>query len=224
MTPGAGSTRTDVVYQQLRTDILNGRLEPGQRLRFEQLSQEYGVSSGVLREALPRLAGEGLATLLPQQGYRVISVSPEDLRHLTEARIAIETQVLRQSIASGPLEWESEVVAAHPTLTRKEMLSRDGVVSDEWRAAHADFHRALLAGCPNVRLRAIADSMREVAEVYRGWSAGPGLAAERDVAAEHKDLAEAATARDADTASALLANHIQLTTDLLLDAVTESSG
>jgi DNA-binding GntR family transcriptional regulator len=222
MTPGAGSTRTDVVYQQLRTDILNGRLEPGQRLRFEQLSQEYGVSSGVLREALPRLAGEGLATLLPQQGYRVISVSPEDLRHLTEARIAIETQVLRQSIGSGPVEWESEVVAAHHTLSRMEMLTADGVVSDEWRAAHADFHRALLAGCPNVRLRAIADSMREVAEVYRGWSAGPGLAAERDVAAEHKALAEAATARDADAACDLLARHIQLTTDLLLDSVAEN--
>ena len=149
-------------------------------------------------------------------------MSPEDLRHLTEARIAIETQVLRQSIASGPVEWESEVVAAHHTLSRMEMLTADGVVSDEWRAVHADFHRALLAGCPNVRLRAIADSMREVAEVYRGWSAGPGLAAERDVAAEHKALAEAATARDADAASDLLARHIQLTTDLLLDSVTEN--
>jgi DNA-binding GntR family transcriptional regulator len=66
--------------------------------------------------------------------------------------------------------------------------------------------------------------MREVAEVYRGWSAGPGLAADRDVAGEHKALAEAATARDADTACALLANHIQLTTDLLLDAVVDSAS
>jgi DNA-binding GntR family transcriptional regulator len=223
MTPGAGSTRADLVYQRLRTDILNGRLEPGQRLRVEQLSQDYSVSSGVLREALPRLAGEGLATLLPQQGYRVIAVSPEDLRHLTEARIAIETQVLRQSIASGSLDWESDVVAAHHTLTRIAMLTADGAVSEEWRAAHADFHRALLAGCPNIRLRAIAESMREVAEVYRVWSAGPGLAADRDVAAEHQALADAAAARDTESAAALLTDHIQLTTDLLLDTVSEQA-
>jgi DNA-binding GntR family transcriptional regulator len=223
MTPGAGSTRADLIYQRLRADILNGRLEPDQRLRIEQLSQEYGVSSGVLREALPRLAGEGLATLLPQQGYRVISVSPDDLRHLTEARVAIETQVFRQSIAHGSLDWESDVVAAHHTLTRIAMLTPDGEVSEDWRAAHAEFHRALLAGCPNVRLRAIAESMREIAEVYRVWSAAPGLAADRDVAAEHRALAEAAAARDADTGAALLEAHIQLTTDLLLQVERSSS-
>ena len=66
------------------------------------------------------------------------------------------------------------------------------------------------------------DEEPEVAEVYRGWSAGPGLAAERDVAAEHKALAEAATARDADAACDLLARHIQLTTDLLLGSVAEN--
>jgi DNA-binding GntR family transcriptional regulator len=66
--------------------------------------------------------------------------------------------------------------------------------------------------------------MREVAEVYRVWSAAPGLAAERDVAAEHKALVEAAAARDADAGVALLAAHIQLTTDLLLDVAGQHAS
>lgn len=219
----SGSTRADLVYRRLRADILNGRLEPGRRLRVEELSRAYEVSSGVLREALPRLVGQGLAVLLPQQGYRVISISPEDLRHLTEARVSIETQVLRQSILAGDLDWESAVVATHHTLSRIDMLTATGELNEEWTAAHQEFHQALLEGCPNARLRGIADSMRELAEVYRAWSAEPGEAHDRDVAAEHQTLRDLALARDADGASRALAAHIQLTTDLLLETRPEDS-
>ena len=54
----------------------------------------------------------------PQQGYRVKSVSSVDLQHLTDARVEIETLVVRSAIASADLAWESNVLAAHHTLVR----------------------------------------------------------------------------------------------------------
>ena len=209
------------MYRRLRSDILNGHLEAGSRLGIEFLSTRYGVSGSVVREALPRLVGQGLAVSLPQQGFRVISVSVEDLRHLTEARVAIETQVLRQSILSGSVEWESQGVGSHHNLKRTPYTADDGDISEEWTAAHMSFHRALLAGCANPRLISIAEMLRETASVYQCWSRKPGEERHRDIAAEHAELCELALDRDASRAVEALATHIQLTTQLILgDRVT----
>ena len=111
-------TRTEQVYGSLRADILSGRLEPGARLPFAELTERYGASMGALREALHRLAEQGLVTNEPQLGFRVQSLSVDDLRDLTTARCEIEGLALRYAIAHGDLAWESEIVAAFYALER----------------------------------------------------------------------------------------------------------
>ncbi|MGH3277489.1 MAG: GntR family transcriptional regulator, partial [Streptosporangiaceae bacterium] len=121
-------TRADQAFQRLRADILHGRFAPGSRLRIESLSQAYGLSSGVIREALPRLVGEGLAVASPQQGVRVVSVDMEDLAQLTDAAVEVETLVLRRSLAEGSIQWESNVVASHHQLSRQTLRDEDGTI------------------------------------------------------------------------------------------------
>jgi DNA-binding GntR family transcriptional regulator len=79
-------------------------------------------------------------------------------------------------------------------------------------------------GCPNAWLRGLAESMRELAEVYRSWSWKPGEARHRVIAAEHKELRDLALARDADRGCAALASHIRLTTEILLEARYNAVG
>ncbi len=213
-----GSTRADRAYRAIRADILNGRLEPGSRLRVEALSERYEASSGVLREALPRLAGEGLAVLVPQQGYSVVAISADELRHLTQARVAIECQVFRQSMEAGDLAWESQVASSHHILSRTPIVTTADDLNDEWKEAHTAFHRALLAGCPNAWLRQLAESMRDHTEVYRSWSRRSGEERDRDIHAEHERLRDLALGRDLEEGVAALAAHIELTTDVLLEA------
>jgi DNA-binding GntR family transcriptional regulator len=214
------STRVSSVYALLRRDILNGKFPPGSRLAAATLQERYGASSGLLREVLPRLVAEGLAVAKPHRGYWVISVSPEDLRHLTEARVLIETTVLRQSIHDGDLAWESRALAAHHTLVNTAVVAADGSgVNEDWLEAHARFHSELLSGAANLRLRNLADSLRDITEVYRCWSGRFAMAAERSaaaVAAEHKSLLDATLARDASLAAAELTLHIERTTKYLL--------
>jgi DNA-binding GntR family transcriptional regulator len=220
----SSTTRADVVYRRLRSEILTGRLPPGARLPFAELSQRYDASIGVLREALPRLVEQGLVISIPQIGFRVVSASPEDLRHLTEARVEIETLVLRQSVQHGDLAWESEVLGAHHTLRRLPMLTADNEVSEVWLEAHAVFHSTLLQSCPNPRLKNIADLLRDSAEIYRCWSAEYGQEHDRDVTGEHQRLLDAALARDPDAATTALSQHIQLTTDILLRTYASNTG
>ena len=218
-------TRVSRVESLLRRDILNGTFPPGSRLAAATLQQRYGASSGLLREVLPRVVAAGLAVAEPQRGYWVISVSPDDLRHLTDARVLIETTVLRQSTEHGDLAWESRALGAHHCLANTAMHEADGsTVNEAWLQAHADFHSALLSGAPNLRLRNLADSLRDVTEVYRCWSqrfARGGGRDEAAIAAEHKSLLDATLTRDATLAGAELTLHIERTTQHLLANIRE---
>ncbi len=217
---GGATTRTERAYAALRADILAGRFAPGERLPFAALCARYESSMGVLREGLSRLVEQGLVRAEPQQGYRVAPLSRDDLVELTEARVEVETLVLRQAVAHGDLAWESAVIAAHHTLTRTPQIDGDDParLSEEWTAAHAAYHSAVLAGCPNGRLRGIAEGLRDSAELYRQWSGPLGHDEARDVAGEHRSILDAVLAREEDTAARALADHIGRTTLVLLDA------
>jgi DNA-binding GntR family transcriptional regulator len=154
----------------------------------------------------------------PQYGFRVVPLSVADLKHLTDARAAVETLVLGQAVEHGDVAWESEVLAAHHRLERTPQQAADDAsrLSVSWTAAHAAYHHTLLAGCPNPRLRAVADSLRDAAELYRQWSV-PLAHVDRDIAGEHRAILDAVLARDVDAAAAALAAHIHATTNVLLD-------
>ena len=77
--PGQSSTRVDQVFAELRSDILAGRCLPGARLRMAELAARHGASMGVLREALSRLAAQGLVVAEPQHGFQVTPISVTDL-------------------------------------------------------------------------------------------------------------------------------------------------
>jgi DNA-binding GntR family transcriptional regulator len=81
-----------------------------------------------------------------------------------------------------------------------------------------------LDGCTNRRLKEIASSLRDTAELYRRWSLPLGSGIERDVAAEHEALLSAVLARDADRAAEGLTNHISLTSSILLDTFAAESA
>lgn len=213
---GGSGTRATEAYERLRQDIFMGRLEPGQRLKFPALCAEYETSAGVLREALTRLAAERLVTPQPHQGYAVASLSVGELTDLTAARVELEALTFRQSMISGDDRWEADVVAAHHLLCLREREAEGGLRGDAWYLAHEAFHAALVAGCGNRRLIAIAQGLRAETELYRRWAAPLNAEHDRDPAAEHQALADAALARDVDRGVTLLRDHIAFTTQMLL--------
>ena len=137
--PLAALTRAESVYNTLRADILSGRILPGTKLRFAELTERYDCSTSVVREGLTRLAEQGLVQSEPQHGFHVTPLSAEDLEDLTEARCALEGMVLRASVQNGTIAWESDVVAAHHALDRVGMLTTEDPqrMSEDWTAARA---------------------------------------------------------------------------------------
>lgn len=209
------STLAEEVFDRLRHELLRGDLAPGAKLRINEIASRYGVSPSVLREALTRLAEQGLIVAMPQRGFAVLELSVADLEDLTRARRLVETTALRESIADGDLAWESSVLAAHHRLQRTPMTD-DGHINALWAQAHRDFHHVLLAGGRSTRLTGIADSLRDCSDLYIHWSRELARDDRRDVAAEHQEIADLTLARDADGAAAALAQHIERTTAALV--------
>ncbi len=217
----AGGTKVDTVHDSLRSDILGGRLRPGERLKFPPLSERFGLSPSVIREALNRLADQGLVRMQPHLGFQVTPLSTEDLQDLVQARVHIEAEVFRLSIEHGDLRWETNIVAAHHMLARtpeKDPLD-PGRTNPAWDQAHAEFHEALLQACPNRRLRDLAMRLRQEFKLYRHWSDALSEDPNRDAAAEHQQLVDAAIARDSALAVKRLAAHIAAPADRLLKLV-----
>jgi DNA-binding GntR family transcriptional regulator len=219
-----GTTRTADVYQVLRAEILNGVFEPGQRLKLVALGKRFGVSLSVVREALTRLAEQGLLVLNPQRGFSVVPLSVDDLSDLTCVRIHIECLALREAVQRGDVPWEAQIVSSHYAMERTPMQNEDGTPNEQWSDCHRTFHQALLAACGSPRLQSIADALRESADLYRTWSGSLAGDRSRDPAAEHRRLKDLCLARDADGAAQSLAEHIERASLMLLKWVGERDG
>jgi GntR family transcriptional regulator, carbon starvation induced regulator len=208
-----GNTVVADVTHRLREEIITCRLKPGEALKFEPLRSSFGVSFTTLREALTSLVADGLVVMEGQRGFHVAPATLEDLIDVTNARVLIEIDVLRQSIAKGGDEWEIAVMSALHRLGKiEERMSGSPAEDPSWRSAHKEFHQALVGACGSPTLLSIRDSLYDRSERYRSLSAAYRPVS-RDKTGEHRALMLAAVSRDSDQAIALIEKHIRSTTD-----------
>ncbi len=205
--PAISLTAGDAAYERLRSDIVCGRLPPGQRLRLEGLRQTYAVGIGTLREILSRLSAEGLVLAEGQRGFEVPPLSRSELRELAALRLLLERHALAESFAAGDVEWEGRLVAAHHKLevVERRMIAGRRDEAPSWKRYDSEFHQALISACGSRTLmQAHAGSFDRylrylmVAACFRGAVA----------ADEHRRLRDRALERDAEGAVRVLEEHI----------------
>ena len=91
-------------------------LAPGQKLKFNVLSEAYGVGMGTLREALHKLAADGLVEAEERRGFTVEPITADQLIDTASVRIFLEEEGLRRSIRFGDVEWEVAVLGTYRRL------------------------------------------------------------------------------------------------------------
>lgn len=213
------SSLTSNAYGWLRAEILSCRLAPGQKLKIEEMCARLSVGSSAVREALSRLASEGFVVMEPQRGFRVAPLALDELRDLTRVRCDIEAMCIRDSIAHGGIEWETQVIAATHRLTRTPHRAVDDVkrYADDFILAHNAFHEAIVAACTSPWLLKIRQLLYTQQERYRFLSL-PLASFDRDLNKEHSEIAEAVLARNADLAVERMKRHIELTAVIIGEA------
>jgi GntR family transcriptional regulator, carbon starvation induced regulator len=208
------------IYRMLRSDIVSCRLEPGERLRFDVLRKRYDVGVGTLREALSHLVSEGLVRTEAGRGFQVAPVSLADMLDVAEWRVEFEVRAVTQSIRLGDEQWEAEIVTAYHLLSKTDYPAVDAgtEVNDLWVARHRRFHDALGAACGSPWLIHFRSVLFEQARRYQRLVAlhGPRTKHKDD---DHRELMEAALARDTNRAASVVEQHIRRTVDIALKHV-----
>jgi DNA-binding GntR family transcriptional regulator len=184
-------TLVEGAYRQLRRDIIEGRLPPGIRLRVEHLKDDYGVGAGTLREALALLVSDTLVVTQGQRGFHVAPISLCDFEDLTNTRVLLETEALRQSILNGDDEWEGNLLAAFHRLTKtEERLANGGEPAlNEWEDRNRLFHETLISACASTWIHHFLGILYRQSERYRRLSLSSSTLP-RDVHAEHTAIFE----------------------------------
>ena len=212
---GSGSL-VETAYDRIRADVIFGLLEPGRKLRIDDLRGRYGLGATPLREALARLSATGLVEATSQRGFRVSRISVRDLEDVTESRVRLESELLRQSIENGDDAWEARVAGAFHTLSKMESqgLPLDAETFSVWERRNRAFHEALIESATSPWTQRFRSMIYDHHERYRRIA---HLVANRafDVRQEHAAICEAALARDATTAVAVAAQHIRRTGDAI---------
>lgn len=210
---------TSKIFDSLRAEILLGELQPRMKLGASSLAARYGVSLSAVREALARLAAEGLLDAQDHRGYRVSDISRDDLIDLTRTRLDIECIALTRSIERGDAEWAGRVRAALAAMR----AHRGSAGSSDPLAyrLHNDLHTTLVEACGSDWLLRLRKTLFERVERYKLLSlnyAEMRLGTED----EHDELVRAAAVeRDAARACAVFTEHTMNTTQALLDAWIE---
>jgi|SRR5271157_524740 len=140
---------SDRVYQKLRDAIIDGRLVAGQWLRQEALAQELGTSQLPIREAIRRLAAEGLAVRIPYKGVQVVEFSPEDIVDMFNVRMTLESLAVRYAtplISTGELEEMKKNLDDAAHYTAPDQMEKRRTMNTEFhlRLCRASNHRYLI--------------------------------------------------------------------------------
>lgn len=217
---GGSRTLIEQVYVRLRDDIVEGRLLPGEKLRIEHMRQRYDVGAGTLREAITRLVSDALVVAEGQRGFRVAPMSLEDLADLTELRLHIELDALRQSMRHGDEQWRFALTQAYRALSECPVHPQ---YRQRWEALNARFHELLISGRPSPWTLHIWRILARHGERYRSQAIACHHSQGRDVAAEHRQIYDAVIEGNETRAALALEAHIRATLDLLT-RVSRQSG
>lgn len=213
------STLSDTVFNQLRTAIVKGELPPGSKVNEPQLSKQYGISRGPLREAIRRLEGCKLVEIKANVGAKVVSLNSEQAIEIYEIRESLEGLACRLAAEQATEEDCSnlrDLLANH----EEQIQSENGHFYYQ-KEGDLDFHYLIVQLSGNTRLfNLLCDELYHLLRLYRvQTSSSPS----RPVQAfkEHHQIVDAIESNDGELAELLMRRHIASAKNTLMHQFDE---
>jgi len=193
----------DQVYQTLRANVRNGKILPGQMLQEVQLAEQLGVSRTPVREALTRLASDGLVTT-DGRSFVVPSLSLADVDDIYEVRLLIEPEALRRvAVQTANAIVRAPIMAA----LEASVAAHKAADNDVFIETNARFRQAWLSLVPNPRLVHAVELYADHVQHLRTLTLGSDKV--RNVVLNGlKRIAKALVAGDGDAAAQAMRNHL----------------
>jgi len=206
------TSTTQRCYLQLRELILTGMMEPGEKLKVENLRETLDAGTAPIREALSLLTSDQLVERIDQRGFRTTPVSQAQFIEILRLRCSLEDMALRDSIAESNQQWEEAVVLALHHVNRAD---RNDVIAFEEK--HKRFHMQLLARCQSPILLKFCEQLYDLNIRYRYLAGKSPTYRQRNITDEHDRILDSAIEGNADAASEALLLHYRTTGEFLVE-------
>ena len=206
----AHGAKVSFIVERLREDILAGTTAPGSRLVECDLTARFAVSRGPVREALRRLAAEGLIDHWPNRGALLRRLSARDIAEFFQIRVEVESLAARLAAESDDADARRRFTAAI-----RPILADEPRRLPEYLAENAAFHEALMTLAGNRQLRDLAMRlhlpliMAQVADILTPDALEASVR-------EHRAIAAAILTRNAKAAANLMRAHLERAAALAL--------
>jgi DNA-binding GntR family transcriptional regulator len=203
----------------IRAAIVEGRLEPGQRLKEEELARELGISRTPVREALLVLQTEGLLEAAPNRGAAVRTFDADDLDDLYQLRAVLEGFAARRAAARITDEEVSEL---RESCERFDALRAADDV-DDLVQENVRFHDVILGAARSERLAQLVRGVIQLPLVYRSYV---WYSPEQKLISEHyhRQLTAALAAHDTERAESLMKEHVLEARDFLVARIRDQAA
>lgn len=196
-------TRTQVVVEAIRAQILSGEIKAGEPLRQAALAEQLQVSRIPIREALLQLEAEGLVKFEPHKGATATEISPDLIDELFELRALLETDLLARSI---PLLTEQDLLRAEQQLAQLDTALQSDNHALIWPELNSAFHLSLYKAVRPQSYDIVSNLNKNTDRYIRMHLQMAGRILKSNN--EHQQLLALCRARDIAGACTLLGRHI----------------
>lgn len=200
--------RTDLrsqIVAMLRANIVSGELGVGQVYSAAAIAKHMGVSITPVREAILDIEHSGLIEIIRNRGFRVLSISDEDLDEIRDLREMLEVPAMAMVVRNAT---DAELLSLRPILERMQVASEHDLT--EFLRIDQAFHIRLMELTGNRRLVRLVENLRDQTRLY-GIAALLREGALTETMQEHHNILDALIKRDAELAVALMGKHINHT-------------
>lgn len=202
----AHRSRAELVYAQLKQDVADFKLVPGDRFTENELSERLGVSRTPVREALLRLQQEGWVEVLFRNGWRVLPFDFDQFEQLYDLRMVLETAAV-QRLCADDSQVDSALLERIAAIWLVPVAARSSDVKQvaQW---DEEFHCSLVAAAGNAEMTRVHRDVTERIRIIRrlDFTQQARIAATYE---EHGKILRAIQRKRADQAALLLRAHIQ---------------
>ena len=200
------TTRADTVFTDLRQRIVEGDIGTGSKLSEPELAKYYEISRSTLRDALSRLEGCGLLERKANIGYRVVTLSTEQLLEIFRVRESLEGMACRlaaHNMTSKLIEDLKHLLEVH---NQYESLQQGQAYIQE--EGDLDFHFCIVMGSGNkLLIRLLCEELYYLVRMYR-FQFGMASPRAKRAFCEHYHIIQAIEDQDGELAEILMRRHI----------------
>mgnify|MGYP001560367296 CR=1 FL=1 len=214
------------IYNHLRTKLLAGELPPGARLDYKKISTEMGVSTTPVREAMGKLASEGLVELVPRAGAIVRKLGSQEAVQLYGVREAIETYAAAKAaekISEARLQHLDKLLIKMRALISRSFSPTSKLMTgdnlSEFLQSDLSFHMTIIEAAGNPRLTKLAGDSHIHSRIFGVERFGHNQELMEEADQIHLSIFAALKSHDAPRASKLVSQHIQRSLELTLSHI-----